>query len=61
MLVMAEICFTVEVTTVLAYDFTWFDAPAQVHEVDQTNVPLVSEVTVVHCEPDVAVASFHRS
>lgn len=58
---MAEIFFTVEVTTALAYDFTWLEPPAHVHEVDQTNVPLVSEVTVVHCEPELAEASFHRS
>ena len=44
----AESCSDVKLTAAFAYDLTELDPPAQVHEVDQTRVPLVSEVTVVH-------------
>jgi hypothetical protein len=57
----AEICLDVKLTTALAYDLTELDPPAQVHDVDQTSVPLLSEVTVVHCDPEVAADSPHRS
>lgn len=48
MLLIAEICFTVAVTTALAYDLTEEEPPAQVQEVDHDNVPSLSELTVVH-------------
>jgi hypothetical protein len=57
---MAESCLF-GVMAALAYDLTLLDPPSHVHEVDHTKVPLVSESTVVHCDPDVAAASSHRS
>lgn len=48
MLLIAEICLTDALTTALANDLTEEDPPAQVQDVDQLNVPLVSELTVVH-------------
>lgn len=59
--VYAESCLDVKLTTALAYDLTELDPPAQVHEVDQTKVELLSEVTVVHCDPEVAADSPHKS
>jgi hypothetical protein len=48
-LLIADICLIVDwVTTAFAYDLTWEEPPAQVHEVDHTNVPLLSAVTVEH-------------
>lgn len=62
MLVMAENCnLVVLLTTAFAKDFTWLEPPAQVQEVDQTSVLPESDVIVLHCEPDVASASFQRS
>lgn len=47
-LLIAEICLTVAVTTALANDLTEEEPPAHVHEVDHDRVPLLSELTVVH-------------
>jgi hypothetical protein len=57
--VMAEAFFAVIPTTAFANDLTEVDPPAHVHDVDQTRAALLSEVTVVHCEPDVAADSPH--
>ena len=48
MLLIAEICLAVALTTALANDLTEEDPPAQVQEVDHCNVPFSSELTVVH-------------
>lgn len=60
-LLMADTCCAAMVTTTFAKDLTELDPPAHVQLVDQAKVPLVSEVTVVHCDPDVAADSPQRS
>jgi hypothetical protein len=61
MLLIAEICLTVAVTTALANDLTEEEPPAQVQEVDHDKVPLLSPLTVVHWEPELAADSPQRS
>jgi len=60
MLAIADTCFAVVVTTAFAKDLTWPWPPAQDHEVDHATVVALSELTVVHCEPEVAEDSPHR-
>lgn len=48
MLLMAETFLTLVLTTALANDLTDEEPPAQVQEVDHDNVPLLTELTVVH-------------
>lgn len=51
---MALSCLLTLIKPTLEYDLTLEEPPAQVQDVDQTAVVPETEVTVVHCEPEVA-------
>ena len=58
---MEDIWRPVVVSAAFAYDFTELGPPAQVQLVDHEIAPLVTESTVVHCEPEVALDLPQRS